>query len=83
MLPLQEAIEYVVVGDDIAPYYFRVDSVTGEVFVRNNLRTDGFNFDYDVSILKNIHQIKLLTELLPYVTLRYSNNCLYRRHWLR
>ena len=49
-LLFQENIEYIVVGDDIAPYYFRVDSVTGEVIVQNDLRTDTFNFDYDVSV---------------------------------
>lgn len=64
---MQENIEYVVVGDDIAPYYFRVDSVTGEVFVRNGLRTDSFNFDYDVSTAF------MLQNMFPFITKYWDN----------
>ena len=46
---LQGRIEYTVIGDDVAPYYFRVNLTSGDVHIRNNLKTD-VNFDYSVSI---------------------------------
>ena len=46
---LQERIMYDVIGDDVAPYYFRVNSTSGEVHIRNNLRTD-VNFDYTLRV---------------------------------
>ena len=41
-------IQYEVIGDDVAPYYFRVNLTSGDVTIRNNLKTD-VNFDYRVS----------------------------------
>lgn len=41
---------YDVIGDGVAPYYFGVQPNTGEITLRNNLRTDKVNFNYVVSI---------------------------------
>lgn len=46
---LQGRIQYEVIGDDVAPYYFRVNLTSGDVTIRNNLKTD-VNFDYRASI---------------------------------
>ena len=45
---LEERIQYEVIGDDVAPYYFRVNMTNGDVTIKNNLKTD-VNFDYRVS----------------------------------
>jgi hypothetical protein len=44
-------INYDVIGDGIAPYYYAVNSQTGEVTIRNALTTDRLNVNYVVSIV--------------------------------
>ena len=46
---LQGRIMYDVIGDDVAPYYFRLNTTSGEVHIRNNLKTD-VNFDYTLRV---------------------------------
>lgn len=44
-------INYDVIGDGIAPYYYSVNSQTGEITIRNALTTDRLNVNYVVSII--------------------------------
>lgn len=44
-------INYDVIGDGIAPYYYSVNSQTGEITIRNVLTTDKLNVNYVVSTL--------------------------------
>ena len=45
------AIEYSVVGDNVAPYYFRLDPQTGVITVRQDLRSDNLNMNYVVNVI--------------------------------
>lgn len=47
-------INYDVIGDGIAPYYYSVNSLTGDITIRNALTTDRLNVNYVVSIYLTI-----------------------------
>ena len=41
------------IGDGIAPFYFNINSTSGRIVVRNNLKTDRANFNYFVSYIQH------------------------------
>ena len=51
MSNFQGTLRYRMIGDNLGTYYFRVDELTGIIYVRNNLRT-GLDMAYTVSMMK-------------------------------
>lgn len=77
-------INYDVIGDGIAPYYYSVNSLTGDITIRNALTTDRLNVNYVVSIYRStwllLHFVRCKFSVIqlhvPLLMIRFSCNIL-------